>query len=514
MNIYIILTAILLIINFLCAVSLVFVEKRDTTTTWAWLLLLFMFPFLGVILYLCLGQNISKEKIFNKKAKIDKGKLKNIISKYNNGLQSSNKNTNHLDLIKLNYNTNGSIYSNNNSVTTYTNGEDKFKDLFKDIANASLFINIQYYIFRCDDLGKNLIKLLKIKVEEGVEVRLLVDGMGSSSLSKKDIKFIKDSGIKFSIFFPSIINYVNLRINYRNHRKIVIIDGHTGYVGGFNVGNEYVNRGKEFDFWRDTHLKIKGDAVMGLQNRFTLDWEYAAKESIDEKQYLISKLTPASNESYILNDLYDITDNKNNSDVEKYFSNINYVEDVKTFHNIGIQIISSGPDNLEEYIRNAYLKIINNAHKNIYIQTPYLILDEPMIMSLKLAALSGVDVRIMIPDEVDHFFMAYALSASIDALIHSGIKFYRYKKGFIHAKTIVADGAVSSIGTANLDIRSFKLNFEINAVIYDSDLAAYNEQIFKKDIKDCRLITLEEHNSRPTRMKILESLIKLVFPLL
>lgn len=187
---------------------------------------------------------------------------------------------------------------------------------------------------------------------------------------------------------------------------------------------------------------------------------------------------------------------------------------IKTFDNVGMQIISSGPDNLEEYIRNAYLKIINNARKNIYIQTPYLVPDEPMIMALKLAASSGVDVRIMVPDEADHFFMAYALNASIDTLIKSGVKFYRYKKGFIHAKTICADSLVCSIGTANLDIRSFKLNFEINAIIYDNEMAEYNEDIFIKDMKDCRFLSIEEHNKRGIKTRILESLLRLIFPLL
>ena len=511
MNIYIILTSILLLINLICAISLIFVEKRDPTTTWAWLLVLFIFPFIGFVLYLCLGQNISKEKIFSKKARIDKNKLRNIVNKYNRNMNSKKNEDNHIDLIKLNYNTNGSIYTDNNSVTTYINGEDKFKDLYEDISKASSFINIQYYIFRCDDLGNALLKLLKNKVDEGIEVRLLVDGMGSSSLKKKDIQKIKSIGIKFSVFFPSIFRYINLRINYRNHRKIVVIDGRIGYLGGFNVGNEYVNRGKQFDFWRDTHLRIKGDAVLELQKRFALDWEYAAKESIDEKQFVISKLIPSNDDFYILNDL-NINSINNN---ELFFNKKDaYKEHLKTFNNVGIQIISSGPDNLEEYIRNSYLKIINDARKYIYIQTPYLVLDEPMMMSLKLASASGVDVRIMIPDKADHFFMAYALSASIDSLIHSGIKFYRYKKGFIHAKTIVSDSLVCSIGTANLDIRSFKLNFEINAVIYDKNVASYNEDIFLKDMNDSALMSLDEHNSRPIKTKILEALLKLVSPLL
>ncbi|WP_455796805.1 phospholipase D-like domain-containing protein [Clostridium butyricum] len=524
MNIYIILTAILLLLDISCAVSLIFIERRDSTTTWAWLLVLAIFPFLGFILYICLGQNISKEKIFSKKAKIDKNKLKHILDKFKSTYDSSENDQYCLDLIKMNYNTNGSVYTDNNSVKTYINGEDKFRDLIDDIKGAVSFINIQYYIFRCDDLGMELLNLLGKKVSEGVEVRLLVDGMGSSSLKKKNIQYIKSLGIKFSFFFPSIFSFVNLRINYRNHRKIVVIDGRTGYVGGFNVGNEYVNKGKQFDFWRDTHLRIKGDAVLELQKRFTLDWEYAAKESIDEKQYVLTKLTPSVDEAYVLSDLFldAIKQHKNElmSKNNKFNSTINSSKNstpanyLKTFNKVGIQIISSGPDNLEEYIRNSYLKIINNARKNIYIQTPYLVPDEPMIMALKLAASSGVDVRIMVPDEADHFFMAYALSASIDTLIKSGIKFYRYKKGFIHAKTICADGCICSIGTANLDIRSFKLNFEINAIIYDSDVTSYNENIFINDMNDCKFLSIEDHNKRSFKTKTLESIVKLIFPLL
>ena len=254
-------------------------------------------------------------------------------------------------------------------------------------------------------------------------------------------------------------------------------------------------------------MRIKGDAVLELQTRFALDWEYAADESIDEKQFIIAKLTPSSDDTYVLSDLFNNEIKNNNND--DFADNKS-----KAFDNVGIQIISSGPDNLEEYIRNSYLKIINNARKNIYIQTPYLVPDEPIIMALKLAASSGVDVKIMVPDKADHFFMAYALSSSIDTLIKSGIKFYKYKKGFIHSKTISADGLICSIGTANLDIRSFKLNFEINAVIYDNNLVRYNENIFINDLNDCRLLTIEEHENRNLKTKIFESLLRLIFPLL
>lgn len=480
MNTYLILVSILFIINFLCAVSLVFIEKRDTTTIWAWLLILFFLPFLGFIFYLCFGQNISKKKIFSKKAVIDKNKIEKIFSDLNKNLHNDVAEE-YLDLIKMNFYTNNSIYTKDNAVKTYINGEDKFKDLINDIKNAKSFINIEYYIFRPDYLGYTLLTLLKEKVAEGVEVRLLIDGMGSKSIKKKQIKYIKSCNIKFSIFFPNIAKYINLRLNYRNHRKIVVIDGIIGYVGGFNVGDEYVNKGKQFSFWRDTHVKIIGDAALELNKRFALDWEYAAKENIYEMQLNKSKLLK---------------------------NNFNFKGDV------GIQIVSSGPDNLEEYIKNSYLKIITNAKEYIFIQTPYLVLDNPMIEALKISAFCGVDVRIMVPNEADHFFMSWALSASIDSLIKSGIKFYKYNKGFIHSKTLVSDGCIFSIGTANLDIRSFKLNFEINAIIYDSNIAKDYENIFYKDQEFCTLLSIKEYENRSRKFKILESISRLISPIL
>ncbi|MDO5517715.1 MAG: phospholipase D-like domain-containing protein [Clostridium sp.] len=511
MNLFIFLGSILFVLDMTCVISIIFIENRDTTTTWAWLLILLMFPFLGFILYLCLGQNISKEKIFKKKAFIDKYKLINSLNIINsstsnrNGLSSEN-----LSLIKMNLNTNGSFYTNNNGLKIYTNGVDKFNDLIQDIKHAEKFINIEYYIFRFDKLGSYLIDILSEKVKEGIEVRLLVDGMGSSSLTKKQHKYISDQKIKFSIFFPSLFSYINLRLNYRNHRKIVVIDNKIGYVGGFNVGDEYVNEGKQFSFWRDTHLRLTGDSVYELNKRFTLDWQYAAKEDIDMSQNCSSSVSkdhqqPISHMFFHEVNIHSETD----SNVRDNPSDISM-----KFKNVGMQIISSGPDNLEEYIRNTYLKIISNAKKYVYIQTPYLVLDEPMIVALKIAAFSGIDVRIMVPDKADHFFMKYALSSSIGTLINSGVKFYKYKKGFIHSKTIVSDNMISSIGTANLDIRSFKLNFEINAVIYDSSVAESNTDIFLKDIQDCYLLTINEYKKRSISIKICESLVRLVFPIL
>ena len=366
MGAYIFLAAIIFFINIILVFSLIFIERKEPDTTWAWLLILLILPGIGFVIYLMLGQNLSRQKLFREKKIVDKVKTKAVKEKHESSKKDDKKFIdNYKSLILMNYNHSGSIFTNGNDVKTYINGEDKFRDLFNDIREAKKFIHIEYYIFRFDDLGKALINELKLKVEEGVEVRFLVDGMGSKSLKKKEIKYIESIGIKFSVFFPGILPHINTRINYRNHRKIVVIDGEIGYVGGFNVGNEYVNRGKQFEFWRDTHIRVQGEAVNELNKRFFLDWDYAAEENIN--------------------------------DMTEFFPEHTVCGDV------GMQIISSGPDHMEEYIKNAYMKIINDAKEYVYIQTPYLVPDGPVIEALKISALSGVDVRIMVPGKPDHF---------------------------------------------------------------------------------------------------------------
>lgn len=474
-------SSILLIISYvitiLSAISLIFIERKEPTTTWAWLLILIVFPYgIGFLIYLMLGQNLSRQKIFKEKKLTDEKKSKELLERFNKEKRDRNISEEFIDLIKMNYNNSGAIYTSGNKVETFIDGEEKFETLINDIRLAKKFIHIEYYIFRMDSLGKAIVNELKKKVDEGVEVRLLVDGMGSKSLSGKSIKYIRSLGIKFHVFFPVFIPYINVRLNFRNHRKIVVIDGKIGYVGGFNVGDEYINKGKQFNYWRDTHIRVQGEAVNELNKRFILDWDYASEGEL--KSY------------------------------DEYFPN------QKDYGNIGMQIISSGPDHNEEYIKNAYMKIINNAKKNVYIQTPYLVPDEPMKVALKIAALSGVDVRIMVPGKPDHFFMEWILSANMGELMECGVKFYKYEKGFIHSKTIVSDGEVSSIGTANLDIRSFQLNFEINAIIFDSDFTKEQEKIFIRDIEDSKLVTIEEYNNRGRAIRIKEALIRLVAPIL
>ena len=477
MSILLGLSIIILILNMIFSLSLVFIERKDPTTTWAWLLILLVLPGLGFIIYIMFGQNLSRQKIFKEKIRVDEDKRKNINDKYEKDTHCHDGGERFLDLRKMNFNHSGAKYTTNNNVKVYANGKDKFKQLMKDIKNAKRYIHIEYYIFKNDMLGKNIIKELTKKAEKGLEVRLLVDSMGSRKLTKKAIKKYMDAGGKYSLFFPGIVPHINTRINYRNHRKIVVIDGEHGYLGGFNVGEEYISKDPDVGFWRDTHVRIQGEAVDDLNERFLLDWCYAADEEIE--------------------------------DYDKYSSNSN-----KDTGDIGIQIVTSGPDHKEQYIRNAYIKLINNAKENVYLETPYLVPDSPILESLKISALSGVDVRIIIPGKPDHFYMQWAASSYIGELLEAGIKIYNYQNGFIHAKTIVADSTVMSIGTANLDIRSFKLNFEVNAFIFDDRIAKDGEEQFMKDIKNSEEITKEIYDNRSISIRIKESLIRLVSPIL
>ncbi|MEG1415299.1 MAG: cardiolipin synthase [Clostridium sp.] len=475
MNSFAIIATIFVILNATCVLSLVFIERRDIETTWAWLIILLLIPGVGFIIYLALGQNLSREKIFREKITIDSNKAK----KFNTNLIGHNENKSvrkFKDLIRMNYNDAGCRLTCNNTVRTYTRGVDKFNDLIEDINNAKEFIHIEYYIFRLDDVGMKIVELLGKKVKEGVKVRLLVDGMGSRGVRGKGEKYIKSLGIEFSVFFPGFTRLINLRINYRNHRKIVVIDGSVGYVGGFNVGDEYITGGEQFEYWRDTHIRVEGEAVKELNKRFSLDWDYAADDDI-------------ANDG-------------------------RYYKDIKTNEDVSVQIVSSGPDNTEEFIKYNYLKIITKAERNLFIQSPYLVLDRPMMEAIKISALSGVDVRIMVPDKPDHLFMKWALSANIGSLIDSGVKFYRYQKGFIHSKTIVADSLVASIGTANMDIRSFRLNFEVNAIVYDQSFALHQEAIFIDDQKDSIIYTKTEYENRSRWFKICESIVRLLSPIL
>lgn len=459
-------------LNILLAITIVFFERRDPKTIWAWLLVLYFIPVLGFLLYLLIGQDMRKTKMFKNKELEDaihlavhkqkqRVKSKEIFA-FDNGKLSR-----YHDLVMYNLAAANSVYTDDNEVEVYTDGKDYFAHLYEAMAKAKQFIHIQSYIIKDDELWQAIEELLEKKVKEGVEVRVLYDSMGCRKMSRKDWERIRSKGIEVGEFFPAFFKRLHLRINYRNHRKIVVIDGKAAYVGGFNIGKEYLGLDKKFGYWRDTHLKLEGASVVSLHIRFIQDWNYATKQNMFQNPNLIKEFQPGKGTE-------------------------------------GVQIISSGPDTQNEEIRDNYQKLIGKARNHVYIQTPYLVPDEIIVNEIKMAAYSGIDVRIMIPCKPDHPFVYWATYSYVGELIEAGVRCYTYDNGFLHAKGVMSDGLVCSYGTANMDVRSYKLNFEVNATIYSPKTTAKLEKIFEDDLKYCTEITSELYAKRSMLIRFKE----------
>lgn len=471
-----------LVINIFLAVALIFLERRDPTSTWAWLLVLFFIPILGFVIYLLLGRQLRQKHLFRWEGrnKIGIEKLINyqLEAIENETFEFLKTDTEEYgDMIYLHLRNNHSVLTQDNDVQIFTDGQEKFEALLEDLEHARDHIHIQYYIFRLDGIGKRIEEVLIRKAKSGVKVRMLFDDIGSRGLHVRHFRELITSGGEVAAFFPALLPLINPRLNYRNHRKIVIIDGRIGYIGGFNVGDEYLGLSKKFGYWRDTHLRIEGSAVHPLQTRLILDWNQAS---------------PRTNIQYD----------------ERFFPAI------PRKGTVGMQIVSSGPDSEWEDIKDGYLKMIFLAKDYIYIQTPYFIPDTSMLDALRIACLSGVDVRIMIPNKPDHMFVYWATYSNIGLLLKAGARVYIYENGFIHAKQIVVDDQVSSVGTANIDVRSFRLNFEVNAFIYDREKSHELAEIFEEDIQNSTELTLDAYLERERLIKVKESISRLLSPIL
>lgn len=480
LSLYELILTIIYLVNFGLVIDLIFRGKRNIDTTLTWIVILVLLPPLGFILYAIFGRSIAKKNMFSIKEKEDRVIKKKVLESYveiESNLDpyiDENK-----DMIYTLANSNNAHYTNDNTVDIYPKSELFFDSLLSELKKAEEYINIQFYIFKDDRIGSEIIEILKDKARSGVEVRLLYDAVGGRNLSKKSIKEMKEAGVKIGNFFPSFLNIINFNLNFRNHRKIVVIDGKVGFVGGFNIGDEYLGRDPKFGEWRDTHIKLTGSCVIDLSLRFLLDWRYVTKENLDLAKYFTKKRK-------------------------------------KSDGNIGIQIVSSGPDITElDEIKYGYMKIIQKARDYVYIQSPYLILDKTLMETLKVACLSGVDVRIMIPSKPDHPFVYWASYSYAGELLDYGAKIYTYgEDAFLHAKTVVSDDSIVSIGTANMDIRSFELNFEVNAFIYSEEKSREQRLIFERDMENSREITKEIYESRSTYIKMKESISRLLSPVL
>lgn len=481
MNLYVKIMLNLWWVNVVLALIVIFFGRKNPRSTLIWVMCLTFLPVIGFILYLFLGQDYTKSKMFKIKEKEDKY-IRNFSNSQIDSIRdgkfwyTNSKSREYDDLIEMSLKLDESFYTQDNEVKLYFSGEDKFKALIEDLKNAEKTIDMQYYIFKHDIIGKKILKILEEKAKKGVKIRFIYDAVGGRTLRKPQFKKLKKYGGRVAIFFPSIFPIINIRLNYRNHRKIVVIDDKIAYCGGFNIGDEYLGKNKRFGFWRDTHIRIKGNGVWGLKIRFLKDWNYASGDEL-----------------------------KSISEMGKGFNSIG---------NSGVQIVTSGPDTTFDNIKNVMFKMINGAKKFIYIQTPYFIPDTGIMDALKTAILSGVNVNIMIPSKPDHIFVYWASYSYIGELLNMGANCYAYKKGFLHSKIMIVDDYISTVGSANMDIRSFMLNFEANAIIYDEKVNQDLKKQFFVDMIDSIQITKDLYENRTKIIKIKEAFSRLLSPIL
>ena len=452
MQVFLILLIAVLVLNIGFMFIVIFVQRRNTAATWAWVVAIAIFPIAGFIVYMIIGQDSRKQKVFL--AKSDKDDEVHVVYK------------------KMNVGADEGDTTHDNHLTLFHDGTTKFEALLEDIANAKEYIFVQYFILRGDEVGRHFVKQLAKKALEGLEVRLLIDGMGCAFTPRDVYQPLLDAGGKLGVFMTP----VPIRINFRNHRKQVVIDGNIAYIGGSNIGKEYLSMGEKFGNWRDTHMRLTGGAVNPIIMRFLMDWNFASEDTMQVKSSYFKEMEPREGSS--------------------------------------VTIISSGPDTRYPNILHEFCRMIMSAKKSIYIQTPYFVPDDALFTCIRIAALSGVDVRIMYPANPDHPFVYWASSSYMGELMCAGVRGYEYTKGFIHCKTVMVDSKICAVGTANMDVRSFRINFETHAFIEDETITNELEAAFFRDVEDSQMLTLEGYNRRPRRVKIRESISRLFSPLL
>lgn len=449
-------------------------ENRNAAKSLSWVMVLLFVPLLGLFLYLLVGQDHRKIKIISKKS-IKKVNGRPVANLDLTEIDTKNLTDNQFKLVKLLHKNNESLGYASNKIEVLSNGETTFDALFEAIRNAKRHIHIQFFIFGDDRISNQLRELLIEKAKEGVRVRMIYDYWGSFDLSKRYLKSLRESGAYVRSFLPLRIRFSRSKINYRNHRKMVIVDGKIGFTGGLNVADRYIY-GNTLGTWRDTFIRIEGAAVHGLQRSFLIDWYFVEKKLIQGSSYFPSP--------------------------EKF-----------PRENI-VQIVTSGPDSDWKAILQGIAFAMVSATEYIYIHTPYFIPPSVLENCLQIAALSGIDVRLMIPVKSDSSLSDASTSTYLGRAMEAGVRIYRYNKGFLHSKAIVIDDYISIVGSCNLDERSFGQNFEANAFIYENKTAIQLKTLFLEDIKGCEELSLEGWRKRKKFQKFKESLARLFSPIL
>jgi cardiolipin synthase len=457
-------------------------ENREPSKSLAYILVIVFLPVVGLLIYYFVGRKPAfKKQVFDRKRLMDKQKkeeyYKQLKPKMEEQLQLLEEKMGDMAFpFRYLIYQNQSLITTGNALTLLNNGEEMFPALFAALENARSHIHIEYYIFTSDDVGNRVADILISKQKAGVEVRVIVDGVGSNHIKKLPDRFT-EAGIQFITTLP--VTFTSLaNSNYRDHRKIAIIDSSIGFIGGINLDERYWNNGKHALYWRDTAVRIEGPAVNLLQVQFFLSWYFAG----------------GRNEFGELNNYFNVQPQKNGNGT--------------------VAIAASGPSAEAPYILETVLLALGHAKRTIRICTPYFIPPDELTSALVIAAANGVEVELILPAESDSFAVQHASFSFIKPLLQRGVKVYLYEKGFIHAKTISIDSTLAFIGTVNMDTRSFYLNFEITAVIHDPGLCKEMEDSYAKDKQNSRLVTLQQWQSRPMFQRGLDSVCRLLAALL
>ena len=453
----------------------VVLDNRQPAKTMAWALVIWFVPVVGIVFYLFFGLNTRKERLISQRSldMLSKRSMLEFVEQRDLHLPEEYK-----PIIDLFVSENFSLPFKDSEVKIYTDGYSFFHALLKEIASAKDHIHLDMYIFEDDALGNMVRDALVAKVREGVEVRLIYDDVGCWNVSNRFFERMREEGIEVAPFLPVRFPSFTSKVNYRNHRKMIVIDGRAGFIGGMNIALRYV-KGTKSQPWRDTMLQITGSGVYSLQRAFLVDWYFVDRNLISNRKYYPHPSEESSHNESLL------------------------------------QIVTSGPDTPYPEIMQGYVRMILAAKKYLFIETPYFLPTDPVLFALKTAAAGGVDVRILVPLRSDTKFVEWAGRSYLREMVKAGVSVSYYKTGFLHSKMIVCDDAICSCGSTNVDFRSFENNFESNAFIYDTKVAIAMRDIFLEDTSQSLLFTDMPHRVKPNILKrLVESLVRLMSPLM
>lgn len=458
-------------VTIVSCIVVVLSENRNPIRSLSWMISLIFLPVIGLVFYLFFGRSLRNTRMISHsgKRRLMERNKEVSVKVTNTDLLPSRR-----QIVKLADSLTRAPLTRNNEIEIFTEGSAKFESLEKDLRSARHNIFLQYYIFSDDEVGRTIASILKEKARAGVDVKVIYDHVGSFSSRSRFFKDLRAAGVDARPFFRVTFPTLASRINWRNHRKIVVIDNTIGYIGGMNIADRYVKRVGNEGPWRDTHFRVQGDIVSQLIYSFAIDWSFMGQPLLN---------TGPALPHHAPNDL-------------------------------GIQFVASGPTTNWDNLSLCFLKAISSAHKSIYIQTPYFLPTEALLKALQAAALSKVDVRVMIPRRSDSRLLQLASFSYVTECLKAGIKVYLYEDGMIHAKTMIVDDDMVTAGSTNFDFRSLENNFECNLIVFDSDFNRRMRDIFFSDLTHCSKLTYKAWHCRPWHQRLLESIVRLTAPVL